>query len=168
MNNPTAILIVDVQYGFLNANTADLPGKIRKLLEERPFDHRIFTEFHNRENSPFERFMDWSDLKTPHQVETVRELQPLASVTFRKSGYTAVTQELIAYLNGHGIKEVRIAGIDTDACVLLTAADLFQIGIRPIVLADYCASTAGKETHEAALSLLPRIIGANQIKRTFK
>lgn len=52
-----------------------------------------------------------------------------------------------------------MAGIDTDCCVMKTALDLFEIGIKPIVLSHYCASTGGNNIHLAALDMLKRNIG---------
>lgn len=59
--------------------------------------------------------------------------------------------------------EQYIAGIDTDCCVLATATSLFERNIRPVVLAHYCASNGGERSHAAALTVLERTIGAQQI-----
>lgn len=56
-----------------------------------------------------------------------------------------------------------LVGIDTDCCVLKTATDLFERGIRPIVLEHYCASNGGEDSHKAALRVMERTIGRNQI-----
>ncbi len=64
------------------------------------------------------------------------------------------------------ITEVLVFGIDTDVCVLSTAAGLFDRGFHPIVVSDLSASTGGVKCHNAALSMLPRYIGANNIVTT--
>ena len=40
---------------------------------------------------------------------------------------------------------VFIVGFDIECCVLMTAADLFENGIRPIVLTKYCGASGGEE-----------------------
>lgn len=67
------------------------------------------------------------------------------------------------FLMKNDVKEVYIAGIDTDCCVLKTAIDIFERNIRPIVLIDYCASNGGDESHRSAIRVLERTIGKKQI-----
>ncbi len=47
--------------------------------------------------------------------------------------------------------------------MLKTAADLFELGIRAYVLADYSASNGGKSSHDAALRVLQRMIGYSAV-----
>lgn len=61
------------------------------------------------------------------------------------------------------IDTIDICGIDTDICVMKSAADLFENSITPRVLAEYCASTAGDDHHKAALKIIGRYIGRDQI-----
>lgn len=56
-----------------------------------------------------------------------------------------------------------ICGIDTDCCVISTAVNLFEIGIRPIVLTQYCASNGGESSHQATLTCLGRLIGSHHL-----
>jgi hypothetical protein len=42
--------------------------------------------------------------------------------------------------------------------------DVFDLGIRPVVLVDCCASTAGLQAHLAGLAVLARNIGADQLQ----
>ena len=57
-----------------------------------------------------------------------------------------------------------VCGVDTDQCVLMTATDLLQHDIVPIVLEDLCASAAGPQYHQAGLFLLRRLIGNEQVR----
>lgn len=82
---------------------------------------------------------------------------------FQKEGYSGLTEELIRYLRKGGFEVVYLCGTDTDCCVLETAVDLFEHSIRPVVLADYCASNGGSYSHSSALKVLERLIGAKQI-----
>ena len=62
----------------------------------------------------------------------------------------------------YSIKEKAfLAGMNTDSCVLKIAVDLFENGIIPIVLSNYCASNNGKESHEADLKCLSKFVEKN-------
>ena len=86
-----------------------------------------------------------------------------ATEIVQKTTYSACTESVLKLLQNNNISEVYLAGIDTDCCVLATAIELFDCNIRPIVLAQYCASNGGKRSHNAALTVLERTIGKAQI-----
>ena len=162
MENPrSALLIVDVQVGFVNDATRHILPRVEAL--QKQYAHVYATRFINAEGSPYRRLLDW------HRFYRDSEDVPLAFepvdgvVVIDKHVYTCVTPALLDDLRGKGIEEVAICGIDTDACVSACAVDLFENGIRPVLLSDACASHAGTEYHEAALRILARLIGKNQI-----
>jgi nicotinamidase-related amidase len=66
-------------------------------------------------------------------------------------------------LHEREIDTVVLCGVDTDACVMATALDAFDHGLRPLVLSDLCASSGGDSYHQAALMLLERNIGRRQL-----
>ena len=70
---------------------------------------------------------------------------------------------ILKSINNNLSDKVYIVGFDTDGCVLATVFDLFEDGIRPIILADYCASTGGDEYNNAGIKVLQRLIGKNNI-----
>lgn len=159
------LLIVDVQNGFLSENTNYIVPKISQLLLSKKFNKIAFTQYFNADSSPYEKYLNWFKLKTNEEQAIARDLMPYAHLVFRKNIYTAINPEVENFLKNNNIDAVYIAGIDTDCCVLTSAVDLFQIGIRPIVLADYCASNGGSESHAAALRVLVRLVGEKQIYR---
>jgi nicotinamidase-related amidase len=125
----------------------------------------LFTQFINHPDSPYARYMNWNRLTDPAETAIVSSLAPHAEIVFTKSIYTSLTPEVLQFLKDRQIETVYICGIDTDCCVLQTAVDLFEQTIHPYVLLDYCASNGGPESHEAAIRVLTRSIGAaNLIK----
>lgn len=86
-----------------------------------------------------------------------------AKVVFDKYTYSSVNQETIAFLKRNKIDTVFICGIDTDCCVMETAVDLFEQLIHPYVLTHSSASNGGQESHEAAIEVLSRLIGRNNV-----
>lgn len=164
MVNP--LLVVDVQLGFLNDYTQHIPQRIARLLHRRDYDPVLFTRFINAEGGPYHRFLDWHACQYPPETDLVPEICEFVidDQVFTKPGYAGISDELAQYLLDQEFEEVNIAGIDTDMCVLKVAMDIFDLGIRPIVLADCCASTAGLQSHLAGLAILARNIGAQQIR----
>jgi len=157
------LLIVDVQNGFVSEKTSHIVPKLRKLLNEKVFTHVIFSQFVNKTDSPYENYLNWYRFKTAEEIAIVNELLPFVNQILVKNIYSACNQWLLNYIKENSIQNVYIAGIDTDCCVLITATDLFQNGIRPFVLKQYCASNGGFSSHDAALIVLERLIGDKQI-----
>jgi len=159
---PRALLVVDVQNGFVNPYTAHVPGRIRRLVERGGHDPVLVTRFVNAPGGPYRRFLDWHACAEPPETDLAPELAPLAAPdrVFEKPGFTGIPDDLAAYLRDLDAEEIEIVGIDTDMCVLKVAMDVFDLGIRPVVLVDCCASTAGLQAHLAGLAVLARNIGA--------
>ncbi|MDQ0418590.1 nicotinamidase-related amidase [Croceifilum oryzae] len=101
----------------------------------------------------------WYGLTTPEEQDIDQLLKPYAKHVVEKEGYTAMIPKVSEYLFQNKIEKAYVCGMDTDCCVLITAVDLFQLGIEPVVLIDYCASNGGQESHKAAIRLLERLIG---------
>ena len=139
----SCLLVVDVQNGFISRKTDRVVLRIKSLLEEVVFGHVVFTKFINSQNSPYVRLLGWNRVFVGEETEISSLLQPFAENIYNKNTYTALTEELNQFLKRHNITTVFICGIDTDCCVLATAVDLFELGIRPYVLTYYSASNGG-------------------------
>ena len=61
------------------------------------------------------------------------------------------------------IQDVHLCGLDTDACVLSTAMEIFDANLRPVVISSACASSGGIALHNNAITMLKRNIGAKQV-----
>lgn len=157
------LFVVDVQNGFISNETKHVIPRIKKLLEQNLFDFVLFTKFINTEKSPYRNFLNWHELSTNEQQDFVEEIKPFIKHSMIKTVYTAVNSETLAFLKDNNIKKVYVLGIDTDCCVLKTAVDLFEADIQSIVLGYYSASNGGITSHNAALSVLERLIGKDNI-----
>ena len=162
MENPrAALLIVDVQAGFINDATRHILPKVDAL--QRRYEHVYATRFINAEGSPYRRLLGWHRFYAD-SADVPLAFQPVENaVVIDKHVYTCVTPEFLADLRAKRIEEVAVCGIDTDACVSKCAVDLFENGMRPILISDACASHAGAEYHDCALRILRRLIGRTQI-----
>lgn len=162
------LLIVDVQNGFLNEYTRQIPGRIAELVQLKTFDQLLFTRFVNVPGSPYDRLLDWQGCEHPPETDLAPELAGLATRdnVFEKRGFTGLPEKLAAYLVDRRVRQIAVAGIDTDMCVLKCALDIFDLGIKPIILTDCCASTAGLQAHLAGLAILSRNVGPQQLRAT--
>jgi nicotinamidase-related amidase len=160
------LLVVDVQLGFLNDFTRHIPARLVQLIEGGGHAPVHFTRFVNVAGGPYHRFLDWHACEREPETDLAPELARFAHPdrVFTKPGYAGISDDLAAHLRDQGYEQVTIAGIDTDMCVLKVALDVFDLGIRPIVLIDCCASTAGLQSHLAGLAILARNIGADQLR----
>lgn len=156
-----ALLIVDVQNGFVNEKTKHIPTLVEKL--QYNYDLVIATRFINLPDSPFRRLIKWDHL-SPDTNEIELAFKPKeGAVVIDKYIYSCIDEPFLRLLKDKGIEAVDICGIDTDICVTKCAVDLFERNITPYVLKDYCATHADADVQESALIILARYIGKTQI-----
>lgn len=168
-----ALLVVDVQHGFVNEHSKHVVPVITDLAARwaRTGRPTIFTRYWNYADSPWERLIGWRALYGPPETDLVDELVLLAddpgARTLDKTVYTALTPEGIELLRSLDVTDLVICGIATDACVLKTTVDAFELGYTPWVVSDAVASNATRhratEIHESALLLISRLVGAGQV-----
>lgn len=161
-----ALMIVDVQCGFINEFTHHIPQRIVKLIQRDKYEPIFFTRFINSPEGPYQKLLNWHNCDAEPETKIVAELEDFAKpeLTFSKPGLCGMPNDLCKYLSDRDLKRIFVVGIDTDMCVLKIAMDLFDIGIEPIVLTDCCASTAGLQAHLAGLAVLSRNIGAKRLQ----
>jgi nicotinamidase-related amidase len=164
------LVVVDVQNGFVNADSCHVVEPIRAFAES--WIHHggqvVATKFINEIGSPWEVLTHWTRLQKSPETDlhpTVRSLFESSKQirVVEKNIYSSLTEEVAEIVRSTSVKRALICGIDTDACVLKTAVDFFESGIVPIVLTDLCASHAGPEIHDAGLLLIGRFIGRDQL-----
>lgn len=164
MNN--ILIVVDVQNGFTRyEQTFEVSKKIVDLTNKGLFDYVIATRFLNKEGSQYARILNWHRLINRPEIDLVSGLE--YDYVVDKWIYTCVNDEFIKLLKekNHGVKpkHIFVCGIDTDCCVLKVATDLFEYGIMPIVLSNYCDSNGGPKSHEAGLLVMERLIGKKSL-----
>lgn len=160
----TCLVLIDLQDGFLSEETRHVIPRIRQLLKESRFDHIAGTQFYNHSESPYVRLMGWSGFMASPELD----LHPYAAEhcerVFWKNTYTCFNEEFETYLRENAIDKLYFAGVDTDCCVLKSAADCFERNIPFEVLADCCASNGGANSHQAAIRVMERLLGGKNLK----
>ncbi|MGW7463846.1 isochorismatase family cysteine hydrolase [Streptomyces xantholiticus] len=164
----TALLVVDVQQGFVNHHSRSvLPAVVRLVKGLQVLGAPVvLTRFHNEPGSPYETITGWTKLRTPEEQAFVPELVPYisdAAGVIDKGQSSLFTPEGTELIRRAGWSDLVLCGIDTDACVYDSAVDAYQHGYRPWIVTDACASTGGPEYHDAALLLAARNIGPDHL-----
>lgn len=155
------LLIIDVQAGFINEWTSHVPSRVASLQDG--FDNILVTRFYNPQKSLYRKLIGWSGFSLG-AVDTQLAFTPDPGATIvDKSTYSCVNEALVGNLRRDGIPRVHLCGIGTDGSVLMSAVELFEAGIEPVVLAHACGSAAGHADHQAGLQILRRLIGDRQV-----
>lgn len=164
----TALLVIDVQRGFVNGHSRGVLPTIVHLVEgwRAASGPVVFTRFHNELGSPYETITGWTRLRTAKEQAFAEELAHItdsADAVIDKAQSSVFTQEGARLIRDRGWSDLVLCGIDTDACVYDSAIAAYQRGYRPWIVTDACASTGGPKYHDAALLLAARNLGANQL-----
>ena len=158
------IILVDIQNGFVKTEYAEESFKrVEDLMKRELFDVVIATKYWNEEGSIICRLMDWHGLCTEEEQDLRPEIKEYVDHITEKNTFSSMTDEmkdLLREVNGGELPEhVFVIGYDTECCVLTTATDLFEMGVRPIVLTQYCGSHDGERYHQAGITSLEHLIG---------
>ncbi|AXK37506.1 cysteine hydrolase [Streptomyces armeniacus] len=164
----TALIVIDVQRGFINHNSRGVVPAVVELVDGwlAGGGAVVFSRFHNPAGSPYERITGWKRLRTADEQALVDELAPYvtrAAAVIDKGESSVFTEEGIRVFRQAGWTDLVLCGIDTDACVYDSAIAAYQRGYRPWIVTDACASTGGPEYHDAALLLASRNVSKTQL-----
>ncbi|MEU4655112.1 isochorismatase family cysteine hydrolase [Streptomyces sp. NPDC023723] len=164
----TALLVIDVQQGFVNHHSRGVIPAVVRLVKgwQAAGAPVVLSRFHNVPGSPYEKITGWTRLRTPEEQALVADLLPFATsaaAIIDKPQASVFTSEGARTIREAGWTDLVLCGIDTDACVYDSAIAAYQSGYRPWIVTDACASTGGPDYHDAALMLAARNLGANQL-----
>lgn len=155
------LLVIDLQKSFINDNTFEIPLKVEKLIRNNNFDYVAFTKFINFDTCNFNTVLNYKGCMSEEERNIV--IDTGNNKIFCKSVYTALNNELIDYINDNNINMIYVCGIDTEACVLKTAIDLFENNYNFRVIENCSMSHSGKEFHEFAIRMLKKLVGEQNI-----
>lgn len=157
------LVAVDVQRGFISDRTKYVVPLIASLPQKKHFDFIVATQFQNMEGSPYTDIMHWRGLMTPEAQQVAEEIAAISDIIIPKNRYTCFNEKFEAFVRDNNIHKLYFVGIDTDCCVLKSASDCFEKNIPFEVLINYCASNGGEKSHQAAITVLNRMVGRNAI-----
>lgn len=157
---------VDLQEGFRcdEMVSDEYVRHVSAFVRSLPPEKVILTKFINHPDSAFVRFRQWDEMMQGD--EATKLFGDLEDGDFRvieKSGYSDLVPAVLEVIHAQEASEVVIFGVDTEQCVLKTALDVFEAGLRPIVLSDMCTSSYGKKWHDTGVELLGILLGSEQV-----
>ena len=138
-----SLIVVDLQKGLMtNSIYVELCKKIETYIKKnkKKYSKIFFTKFINDKNSLYETKLKWTNLQSEDSQEFMIKL-PDNAIIMQKHGY-GLSQDDLEKIKMTG--EVDICGIQTDACVYAIALQLWDAGIFPNVLINYCATSPDK------------------------
>ena len=161
-NGQNVLLLVDFQEGFLGAETKHLRAPVATLVRDPFFSLVIATRFINLKTGLWTSILNWSGLQTAEEQQLGVTL-PQGSRIIDKVTYGIPNEELVRLIPTFEDKQVFVAGIETDVCVAVIAASLFDLGVAPVVLSNYTGTNRGKDHQCHSLITLCRIIGKGRV-----
>ncbi|RRD35668.1 cysteine hydrolase [Leucobacter sp. OH2974_COT-288] len=157
-----ALIVIDVQQGFLSPYTRKALPSIYRLIDSAKFPLIIATKFYNPEGSPFRKFIHWDRLSTAEETALDSKVEAAANLVIPKPTYSAGPQ-IEAALHEAYLHRALFVGIDTDVCVLQNSAYLFDHGFEVHIDLSGCATNGGPDAEAAVPSLLGRTLGGDYI-----
>jgi len=159
-----ALIVIDVQKYFLTDKTKGIVKKIQRYLSDNSnqYDKIYFTIFKNDPSGPVWQISEWKDCVNSPYTDICDELQKFVNDKnlFYKNIYSAFKiPQIKKGIIENNIQEVHLCGFDTDCCILATAYDLFDQGIKPVILEDLTYSTSKDKFHDPAIKMIKRNIG---------
>ena len=161
----SALIVIDVQNYFLNQHTKHLPKKIANFIlknnkkNNSKFYHVLFTTFVNSKSSNFHKFFGWIKCNSSPDTDIAHELSKFANSKniFAKHTFSAFkSKKLLAFLRKNRVSEVHLCGTDSDACVLASAYDAFDLGFSVHVIKELCASCNNKRFDKIGKAIIAR------------
>ena len=161
MNNKL-LLIIDIQQAFINKYTNHIPNLIEKHIDKNKYGKIILGKFINTSNSKFVKDLNWLGCLDEKDTKIVLEDYQKFPI-IERTAYSVYNDKLEKFLKENSIDTVYLCGLDTDACILKTAVDLFENNYNVKVLEKLCASSGGIEYHNYGIKLIKRFIGKDNI-----
>lgn len=158
------LLVIDFQVGLAEKAVQEIFQNVELLVHA--FDQKdfcVFTKLINSEKSYFSKKLNWHRMTTKEEQELIIE-PGTSDIVLRKELYSAYCPELERILINHAVKEIVLCGLDSDACIMATAFDLFDAGFNVKIASDACSSSGGKQIDDAAKLIMARSFGrANMV-----
>lgn len=157
----SVLIIIDVQNYFVNELTKLIPENIVKHINKADYDYIIFTKFINKEGSNFFKLLNWKKMLSGHETEIHNSLIKFANKNnvFTKNGYSIFKAKgLNNFLKKNKVDALFLCGIDTEACVLASAFEAFDLGFDVKIIKELCSSHSSRSLHNSALKIIDKCI----------
>lgn len=164
-----ALVIIDMQEGFINNNTINLIDKMKEFIDShvKDFEIVIATQYINHTKTPCYIFEGWDKcMAGTKEANVVSELASRSDYVVQKDVYSCWNNKLVDILKKHNIDKVYFIGVNTGCCVLHSAFDAYNALQDCAVIEDLCGSTTSVNSHRAAIQVLRECITRQKVITT--
>ena len=144
-----ALILVDVQPGFLNQRNKYIIQNIKDLINNISYDCYIESIFHAEKGSLWQKQTGWILPKddtfhtVPELLDAVKDKDVLHVEKETKSVFKG-NPDIQTELRKRHIEEVHIVGLDVNDCVLASAYEAFDLGFYTYVIEE-CSEASDSE-----------------------
>lgn len=151
------LLVIDMQKGFETPSVILLANKIRRYINIEKPNEVIFTQFVNSKNSNFIKRLNYSKMIDTESTDLIDLFFNFPNkIVFIKDTYSIFkNKDFLKYINKKKDFCLQICGIDTDACVLATAFDCFDLNYDFEIL-EYLICSTEKNMDKAGKKIINR------------
>lgn len=111
------------------------------------------------DDQQFERFGDRYCIEGTEGAEIIPELMPLKGAVINKTKHSAFFEtDLELMLKKYDVGEIYLTGMQTQICIMTTAADAHFRGYRTVVISD-CVLSTREKNKEQALAWIEKYVG---------
>jgi nicotinamidase-related amidase len=169
-SSKSALLIIDLQKDLCHDDRRRhlvqeaLPHILELIKLFRRSDRPIyFTRFELEPDDPqFERFGDRYCVRGTPGAEFIDEIRPLDGEVVAKKKHSAFFEtDLADRLAADGCDGVVLAGLQTQICILTTAADAYHRGLKVVIASD-CVVSTRDDVRLEALDWIAKYVGEVQ------
>ena len=128
------ILVIDVQYGYLDKTNNQIITLINDYLKKNKFDNSIFTMFVTNYKDNFHKNLFWDGIYDKEE-QKIAVKKPMHSKVFKKKSY-ALNQSIYQYLKENNITEIELCGINIFDSLYVIANQLKRSGIKVVLLPE--------------------------------
>lgn len=148
------IIVVDMQYGYLDEYNCDSVTKINAYLENNHFDNVFFT-IYTKDFEDLDKCMFWEGF-TDKNLQRVAVNKPIGSKTFEKKNY-ALSTFFCKYLSSKDIREVELVGINVASSIQNIQKQLTAINIDAKII-DELIFESSKVRRKDDIAYMPNIL----------
>lgn len=158
--NMKIILLVDIQEGYMNDSLKDFPKAIEKHVANYDYDLVIATRFINKNDSLHQNDIKAREMTVfSSKAKLVEPIEKISDFVLMKSTYSSLTEDVLRLLEKNQVQQVYLAGLNVETSILATSFDLFDKGIKPVILSNLCDTSNGDEVKNKALEILRLAVG---------
>lgn len=151
------LIIIDVQNEFIDHETERVVQFIARLLDDEHWDFVIQSRWENCSGSQYETRLGYH---AGHSGQSEPFFDPPGGYIFSRATYSCANDELLKLISKDD--DIYVTGLETDACVMATLFDLWDLGYSFHVYEKGVGTTAG-DLQEPAIRMIRRQFGKNTV-----